>query len=58
MEKRMKKTIFAALAFAMMVGVAIVLPLSSAHAVETFAIETELRQYNPAKSFGGYFHDE
>jgi hypothetical protein len=51
----MRKTLFAALAFAMMVGVAIVLPLSTAHAVEVFSAETELRQYNPEKSYGGYF---
>jgi len=51
----MKKTLFAALALVMLVGVAIVLPLSSAHAIETFAFETETRIYDPAKSFGGYF---
>jgi hypothetical protein len=51
----MKKTLLAALAFVMVVGVAIVLPLSSAHAVSTFAVETELRQYSPDKSYGGYF---
>jgi len=55
MKKTMKKSIVAALALVLLVGVAIVLPLSSAHAVETFAVETELRQYNPAKSYGGYF---
>ncbi|MEI7673089.1 MAG: aryl-sulfate sulfotransferase [Deltaproteobacteria bacterium] len=51
----MKKALFAALAFVIMVGVAIVLPFSTAYAVETFIIETETRQYNPEKSFGGYF---
>jgi hypothetical protein len=51
----MKKTLFAALAFAMLVGVAIVLPLSSAHAVESFLMETETRLYKPDKSYNGYF---
>ncbi len=51
----MKKTLFAALAFVMMVGVAIILPLSSAQAVEVFSAETETRIYNPEKSYGGYF---
>ena len=51
----MKKTLFAALAFVMIVGVAIVLPLSSAHAFETFLAETETRLYKPDKSYGGYF---
>ncbi|MEI7672703.1 MAG: aryl-sulfate sulfotransferase [Deltaproteobacteria bacterium] len=51
----MKKTLFAALAFVMMVGVAIVLPLSTAHAVSSFVVETETKIYKPAKSFGGYF---
>ena len=55
MKKAMKKTLFAALALVLLVGVAIVLPLSSAYAVEVFSAETELRQYNPAKSYGGYF---
>ena len=36
MKKTMKKSIFAALAFFMMVGVAIILPLSAAHAFSTF----------------------
>jgi len=47
----MKKIILLTVAVAMLVA----LPLWSAHAVETFAIETELRQYDPDKSFGGYF---
>ena len=51
----MKRTLFAALAFVMMVGVAIVLPLSSAHAVSTFVAETETKIYKPEKSYGGYF---
>jgi hypothetical protein len=51
----MKRTLFAALAFAMMVGVAIVLPLSSAHAIEAFAVETETKIYKPDKSYNGYF---
>ena len=55
MKITMKKSIVAALALVLLVGVAIVLPLTSAYAVESFAIETELRQYNPAKSYGGYF---
>jgi hypothetical protein len=50
----MKKTLFTALALFMLVGVAVILPLSSAHALESFASESELRQYNPAKSYGGY----
>lgn len=51
----MRKTLFAALAFVMMVGVAIVLPLSSAHATSTFVAETETKIYIPEKSYGGYF---
>ena len=51
----MKRTLFAALAFVMMVGVAIVLPLSSAHAISTFVAETETKIYIPEKSYGGYF---
>ena len=51
----MKRTLFAALAFIMMVGVAIVLPLSSAHALSTFVAETETKIYIPEKSYGGYF---
>jgi hypothetical protein len=51
----MKKTLFAALAFVMIVGVAIVLPLTSAHALEVFSAETETRIYKADKSFGGYF---
>jgi len=51
----MKKMLLAALAFTMMVGVAIILPLSSAHALETFLAETETRLYKPEKSFNGYF---
>jgi hypothetical protein len=50
----MKKTLFAALALVLLVGVAIVLPLSTVHAVESFAIETELRQYDKTLSYGGY----
>jgi hypothetical protein len=55
MRVKMKKSIFAALALVMLVGVAIMLPLTAAHAVEVFSAETELRQYNPEKSYGGYF---
>jgi hypothetical protein len=51
----MKKTMFMALAWVLLIGAAVIFPLSAAHAVESFAIETELRQYNPAKSYGGYF---
>jgi hypothetical protein len=52
----MKKTLFAALAMIMLVGVAIVLPLSTAHAgFETFLAETETRLYKPEKSYNGYF---
>ena len=51
----MKRTLLAALAFAMMVGAAIVLPLSTAHALETFLLETETRLYKPDKSYNGYF---
>jgi hypothetical protein len=51
----MKRTLFAALAFAMLVGVAIVLPLSTAQALETFLLETETRLYRPDKSYNGYF---
>ena len=51
----MRKTLFAALAFVMMVGAAIVLPLSTAQAVETFLLETETRLYRPDKTYPGYF---
>src|SRR5512138_1450823 len=51
----MRRTLFAALAFAFAVGAAILLPLSAAHAVEVFSAETETRIYDPAKSYGGYF---
>jgi hypothetical protein len=51
----MKKTLFTALALFLLVGVAIVLPLSSAHALSTFVAETETKIYIPAKSYGGYF---
>ena len=51
----MKKTLFTALAWVLLAGVAIVLPFTSAHAVETFKAETETRIYDPAKSYGGYF---
>ena len=47
----MKKIILLTVAVAMFIA----LPLSAAHAVETFAIETETRIYNPEKSYGGYF---
>jgi hypothetical protein len=48
----MKKKLFMFMAVVML---AIILPLTAAHAVEVFSAETELRQYNPAKSYGGYF---
>lgn len=51
----MRKTLFAALALVLLVGVAIVLPLSSVHAVSTFVAETETKIYKPEKSYGGYF---
>ena len=51
----MKRTLLAALAFAMMVGAAIVLPLSTAQAVETFLLETETRLYRQDKTYPGYF---
>ncbi len=50
----MKKTLLAALASVLLVGVAIVLPLSSAHALEVFSAETELRAYNSTAAFNGY----
>ena len=50
----MKKTLFTALAWVLLAGAAVILPLTSAHA-ETFAIETETRIYDPVKSYGGYF---
>jgi hypothetical protein len=55
MRVKMKKSIFAALALVMLVGVAIVLPLSTAHALSTFLAETETRLYKPDKSYNGYF---
>jgi hypothetical protein len=51
----MKKAIFTALALAMLVGVAVVLPLSSAHALSTHLARTETRLYKPDKSYNGYF---
>ena len=51
----MKKTLLAALALFLLVGVAVILPLSSAHALSTFIAETETKIYIPAKSYGGYF---
>ena len=51
----MRRTLFAALALVLLVGVAIVLPLSTAHATSTFAVETETKIYIPEKSYGGYF---
>ena len=51
----MKKTLFNALALVLLVGAAVLFPLTAAHAIETFQMETELRIYNPAKSYGGYF---
>lgn len=51
----MRRTLFAALAFAMLVGVAIVLPLSSVHALSTFVAETETKIYKPERSYNGYF---
>jgi len=47
----MKKVILLTVAVAMFIA----LPLTSANAVEVFSAETELRQYNPEKSYGGYF---
>jgi hypothetical protein len=55
MKKTMKKTIITALTMLLLVGVAIVLPLSAAHAFETFLGETETRLYKPDKSYNGYF---
>lgn len=49
-----KKTLLAA-AWLFIAVAAVVFPLSAAHAIESFAIETETRIYNPEKSFGGYF---
>ena len=51
----MKKTLFTALAWVLLAGAAVILPLSSAHAVESFAMETETRIYKPDKSYNGYF---
>jgi len=51
----MKKILFKALALVLLVGAAIVLPLTSAYALEVFSAETELRIYDSAKSYGGYF---
>lgn len=51
----MKKRLFAVMAVVMLVGAAMFIPLTTAHAVEVFKAETELRQYNPDKSYGGYF---
>ena len=50
----MKKTLLAALAWVLLVGVAILLPLSSAHALESFAVETEMKQYSSASGYEGY----
>ena len=52
----MKRTLFAALAFVMMVGVAIVLPLSSAHALSTFVAETETKIYIAGEELRRVFH--
>jgi len=51
----MKKTLFTALAWVLLAGAAVILPLSSAHAVETLAAETETRIYDATKSYNGYF---
>ncbi len=49
-----KKTLLAA-AWLFIAVAAVVFPLSAAHAIESFAIETETRIYDPAQSYGGYF---
>jgi hypothetical protein len=51
----MREKLLFAVASVFLAVAAMVLPLSSAYAIESFAIETELRLYNPAKSYGGYF---
>jgi len=51
----MKKTLWVALAFAMIVGVAVILPLTSAHALEVFSAETETRIWDSTKSYNGYW---
>jgi hypothetical protein len=48
----MKKRLFTAMALVLL---AIVLPLTVAHAFESFLGETETRLYKPAKSYNGYF---
>jgi len=47
----MKKRLFTAMALVML---AIFLPLTVAHAFETFTAETETRLYKPEKSYNGY----
>ena len=51
----MKKTFLKVLALVLLAGAAIVFPLTAAHAVESFAMETETRLYKPDKSYNGYF---
>jgi|WetSurMetagenome_2_1015567.scaffolds.fasta_scaffold113779_1 hypothetical protein len=48
----MKKKLFTVMAALLL---AIVLPLTSAYALSTFAAETETRIYKPDKSYNGYF---
>ena len=50
----MKKKLLAALAWVFLAGVAIVFPLSSAHAVVVFKAESEVRIYDSAKTCPGY----
>ena len=51
----MRKKLLFAVASVFLAVAAMVLPLSSAYAIESFAIETETRIYDAANSYGGYF---
>jgi hypothetical protein len=51
----MRKKLFFAVASVFLAVAAMVLPISSAYAIETFAMETELRIYDATKSYNGYF---
>jgi hypothetical protein len=51
----MKKKLLIAVASVFLMGVAVLLPLTAAYALEVFSAETETRLYKPDKSFGGYF---
>ena len=51
----MKNTLISALAWVLLAGAAVILPLTSAHALEVFSAESETRIYDSTQSYNGYF---